>query len=153
MKLIRFAAHDASRSQVDAAKAGNTDHIIALLKDVGRLHHLWQPNPAQAVAIENAASRVLRRDASSGGDDAPTEGHITDLQQNDSSVAAPVVETIAAKRERLIKGYMVSSVNEWGADQTRILLITDEGIHRGDDDLRVYDCACNFAVRGVPLGS
>ena len=24
----------------------------------------------------------------------------------------------------------VSSVNEWGADQTRILLLTDEAIHR-----------------------
>ena len=29
-----------------------------------------------------------------------------------------------------MKGYMVSSVNEWGADQTRILLISDESIHR-----------------------
>jgi hypothetical protein len=28
--------------QVDAAKAGNVEHIIALLRDVGRLHHLWQ---------------------------------------------------------------------------------------------------------------
>ena len=32
--------------------------------------------------------------------------------------------------ERLLKGYMVSSVNEWGADQTRILLITDQALHR-----------------------
>jgi len=27
------------------------------------------------------------------------------------------------KGERLLKGYMVSSVNEWGAEQTRILLV------------------------------
>jgi hypothetical protein len=44
-----------------------------------------------------------------------------------SKITAPVVETraaaITAKGERLLKGYMVSSVNEWGADQTRILLV------------------------------
>ena len=28
--------------QVYAAKLGNIDHVIALLRDVGRLHHLWQ---------------------------------------------------------------------------------------------------------------
>ena len=26
----------------EAAKNGNVDYIIALLKDVGKLHHLWQ---------------------------------------------------------------------------------------------------------------
>ena len=26
----------------DAAKAGNMDHVIALLRDLGNLHHLWK---------------------------------------------------------------------------------------------------------------
>lgn len=30
----------------EAAKSGNIDHIIALLKDVGKLHHLWQVTSA-----------------------------------------------------------------------------------------------------------
>jgi len=42
----------------------------------------------------------------------------------------PIVESDALKGERLIKGYMVSSVNEWGADQTRVLLVTNEAVHR-----------------------
>ena len=119
---------------VDAAKAGNVDHVIALLKDVGRLHHLWQPNPAQAAAIENAAESVLRKAsadaAGASGSPPPADGHVTDLQQ-DEATAAPVVDHVIAKRERLVKGYMVSSVNEWGADQTRILLITSSAVHRG----------------------
>ena len=32
--------------------------------------------------------------------------------------------------ERAARRAKVSSVNEWGADQTRILLITDEALHR-----------------------
>jgi hypothetical protein len=33
------------------------------------------------------------------------------------------VASASTKDEVLIKGYMVSSVNEWGFDQTRILLV------------------------------
>jgi hypothetical protein len=33
------------------------------------------------------------------------------------------VVSASTKDEVLIKGYMVSSVNEWGFDQTRILLV------------------------------
>ena len=45
-------------------------------------------------------------------------------------ISVPIVESNALKGERLIKGYMVSSVNEWGADQTRVLLVTNEAVHR-----------------------
>ena len=46
---------------VDAARQGNVEHVIALLRDVGRLHHLWQPSSVQAAAIAKASQRVLRQ--------------------------------------------------------------------------------------------
>ena len=37
---------------------------------------------------------------------------------------------MSLKYEPASEPLQVSSVNEWGADQTRILLLTDEAIHR-----------------------
>jgi hypothetical protein len=90
------------------------------------------------LAIENASKRVLRKarpdDVGTNDVELTPEQHITDLQQETAASAAPVHETNSDTREesgeRLIKGYLVSSVNEWGAEQTRILLMTDEALHR-----------------------
>lgn len=41
----------------EAAKNGNVDYIIALLKDVGKLHHLWQVlsrHPGRSFALASA---------------------------------------------------------------------------------------------------
>ena len=35
----------------DAAKAGNVDYIIALLRDVGKLHHLWQVGTSRPIVV------------------------------------------------------------------------------------------------------
>ena len=112
---------------VDAARQGNVEHVIALLRDVGRLHHLWQPSSVQAAAIANASRRVLRQPSADAGGTAAE--HVTDLQV-DAAAGAPAPSGQRRTGERLIKGYVVSSVNEWGADQTRILLLTDEAVHR-----------------------
>mmetsp|Transcript_51303 Transcript_51303/g.127739 ORF Transcript_51303/g.127739 Transcript_51303/m.127739 type:complete len:275 (+) Transcript_51303:47-871(+) len=103
-------------SLTDAAKGGNIDHVIALLRDVGKLHHLWQPNAAQAIAIGKAADACLRKDGDQGVAKPPDDAAATSEQPSGG--------------EKLLKGYMVSSVNEWGADQTRILLISEDSIHR-----------------------
>jgi hypothetical protein len=34
---------------MDAARQGNINHVIALLRDVGRLHHLWQVSVCCAI--------------------------------------------------------------------------------------------------------
>jgi hypothetical protein len=146
-----------------------------------------QPNAAQAQAIANAASTVLRKPAAAargGGEGAEfDESQVTDLQQDGAAAGppmlardfmclhttcpdtdapavrvhvsaayvetkAPVVETraaaITAKGERLLKGYMVSSVNEWGADQTRILLVRACVLAEG-----VRACRMGFEVTSV----
>ena len=97
---------------VDAARQGNVEHVIALLRDVGRLHHLWQPSSVQAAAIANASQRVLRQPSADAGGTAAE--HVTDLQV-DTAAGAPAPSGQRRTGERLIKGYVVSSVNEWGA--------------------------------------
>eukprot|EP00960_Hanusia_phi_P032182 749733-Hanusia_phi.AAC.1 len=71
----------------------------------------------------DADRRVLRRQ----GSDPPDEGApvITGHIKARSSVTVKQEASFgkAGEKERLLKGYMVSSVNEWGADQTRILLV------------------------------
>ncbi|KAJ1493448.1 hypothetical protein T484DRAFT_1929332 [Baffinella frigidus] len=115
----------------EAARQGNIAHVIALLRDTGRLHHLWQPNQAQALAITKAAAVCLRRGGARPLAKRDKEV-VQDLQGGGQSgeVGSDSDKGDLAGDERLLKGYMVSSVNEWGADQTRILLLTDEALHR-----------------------
>ncbi|EKX50255.1 hypothetical protein GUITHDRAFT_104069 [Guillardia theta CCMP2712] len=110
---------------LDAARAGNEEYIVALLKDVGKVNNprlsqnvgdSLKPNGIQRAAIDKAAQEVLGRKRE--------EGEVDDMRETS------VGSTKTGERERLLKGYMVSSVNEWGADQTRILLLTNQAIHR-----------------------
>mmetsp|Transcript_12311 Transcript_12311/g.19393 ORF Transcript_12311/g.19393 Transcript_12311/m.19393 type:complete len:213 (-) Transcript_12311:453-1091(-) len=109
---------------MEAAKVGNMQHVVGLLRDVGNLYHLWKPNAAQATAIERAAERCLRRGGSADFEIPRAEDLQATAPQSPSQLA------VEPQGERLLKGYMVSSVNEWGADQTRILLVSDEALHR-----------------------
>ena len=72
---------------VDAARQGNVEHVIALLRDVGRLHHLWQPSSVQAAAIAKASQRVLRQPSADAGGTAAE--HVTDLQVDDRAETLP----------------------------------------------------------------
>ena len=80
-----FAALESELSE--AAKAGNVDHVIGLLRDLGNLHHLWKPNPTQAVAIETAAEKCLRKTGA-------TEVVKTQDLQNPNASPEPAIEPV-----------------------------------------------------------
>lgn len=119
---------------------GRSETMGNLLPLGGRRHHPTQqlaaPPPA-ALVQKNTAHKcsVRRRAAAAQALFAPPAHHhhhqhyhhLMGETHADGSMMSPSSQGPA---EKLMKGYMVSSVNEWGADQTRILLVTDESLHR-----------------------
>mmetsp|Transcript_7612 Transcript_7612/g.23020 ORF Transcript_7612/g.23020 Transcript_7612/m.23020 type:complete len:252 (-) Transcript_7612:209-964(-) len=50
--------------------------------------------------------------------------------------------------EQLLKGWVVTSVNEWGGDQERILILTDKQLHRVHYDFSYKTVS---SVKSIPL--
>jgi len=45
----------------EAARQGNISHVIALLRDTGRLHHLWQVHSCPSYPAPNVRPSMLGR--------------------------------------------------------------------------------------------
>jgi hypothetical protein len=89
-----------------------------LLKDTKKEHGLYHPSKEQAPLIASA------------------EAHIKEEQtKKDSALASS---------ENVIKSWFVNAVNEWGADQGRILVLTDQAMYRvkmaSDSTVEHYTC-------------
>jgi hypothetical protein len=102
----------------DAADSRNIPLIQELLKDTKKEHGLYQPLKEQAALI------------------AAAEAHIkTEQTQKDAALAST---------EHIIKSWFVNAVNEWGADQGRILVLSDQAMYRvkmaADGTVEHYTC-------------
>ena len=102
----------------EAAEARNIPLVQELLKDAKKEHGLYQPSREQAALI------------------AAAEVHIKEEQSKKDAALA--------SSEHVIKSWFVNAVNEWGADQARILVLTDQAMYRvkvaSDGSVEHYMC-------------
>ena len=86
----------------EAAEARNIPLVQELLKDAKKEHGLYQPSREQAAII------------------AAAEVHIKEEQSKKDAALA--------SSEHVIKSWFVNAVNEWGADQARILVLDRKSV-------------------------